>query len=235
MIVTFTVSPRPKPRGDGAEGPETGGGDALKITRALTGRGHASLTIGATQLPLATSEITALADELLAAATTADWVVLCGAVPAKAPADLYPRLVRLLRSAPVRVAVSTDWAGVRTLGDDQPDLLALGASEVEQAAGFPVIEPWEALAAVEPLRDFGRTAVLAGLHADGAVLADGTGSYHASASAGAAAAGRDRLLAGFLAAGGQGLGALVEGMAWAAGVDAAAVEHTWVDTLELTR
>jgi 1-phosphofructokinase len=236
MVVTFTVSPRPHLPGDGAERAEPRGGDAVKITRALTTRGYASLTIGGSGAALATSEITALVDELLAAAAGAEWVVLCGPVPAKAPPDLYPRLVRLLQAAPVRVAVSTDWEGLGTLSDDQPDLVVLDLAEVERAAGYPVLEPWEALAAVEPLRDFGRTAVLACLHAEGAVLADGTGSYFASVSApGTAGASRDRLLAGFLAAGGLGRGALVEGMAWAAGVDRAAVEHTWVDTLELTR
>jgi 1-phosphofructokinase len=222
MIVTFTVDRYPQPGGDGRDRRTAGSGDALTITRALTARGHASLTIGGPGLVSSTTEITALADELLAAAASADWVVLCGPLPTQAPPDLYARLIRRLRADPVRVAVNTDLAALGAVAEDPPDLAVLGWPELDGAAGYPVVEAWEALAAVEPLRGY--------------VLADGTGSFHATAPAPAAGpVSRDRLLAGFLAAGGRGRSALVEGVSWATGAERADVEHTWVDTLELTR
>jgi fructose-1-phosphate kinase PfkB-like protein len=229
MILTFTVSPCPRDDGD-----------ALTITRALTANGRPSLAVGASETSLGPREILAVTDELLGAASSADWVVLCGPLPPAAPPDLYALLIRRLRGTATKVALTSDWPGLCTVLGRQPDVLALGARELEQAAGFAVREPWEALAAIERVRGFGPASVLASLGGDGAVLADETGTHHADAP-GVSGDARDLLLAGFLAAGGRGQDALVEAVAWAAAdgcataVDRSVVELTWVDALELAR
>jgi 1-phosphofructokinase len=69
------------------------------------------------------------------------------------------------------------------------------------------------------LRDRGAGAVLASLGADGAVLVDDNGAIHGRTPAvpplSSVGAG-DAMLAGFLAGGGKGAEALIEGLAWGA-------------------
>jgi 1-phosphofructokinase len=207
---------------------------------------------------LAPAEVAALRTELLGACRDADWAVLCGALPDGAPDDLYALLTASLHEAGVRVALNTEWEPLCTVLGRHPDLVVLGRDELEQAAGFPIREPSEAIAAIEQLRRYGATSVLASLAFDHAMLVDDRGAYQAESpgsvaddgvSGGEAAAhARDALLAGFLAGGASGGPALVEAVAWstAAGTGAMrmpgprdlnrdAVELTWVDALELAR
>ena len=76
------------------------------------------------------------------------------------------------------------------------------------------------VAAAEELRGRGVGAVLASLGADGAVLVDATGATFGWATidrARSAVGAGDSMLAGFLAGGGSGPGALAEALAWGAG------------------
>jgi 1-phosphofructokinase len=75
----------------------------------------------------------------------------------------------------------------------------------------------DALAATQLIRAAGARTVLASLGPDGALLVDDTGAYHGIASAGShrsTVGAGDAMLAGFLKAGGGGVEALTEAVAW---------------------
>ncbi|MGO9902793.1 MAG: 1-phosphofructokinase family hexose kinase [Solirubrobacteraceae bacterium] len=165
---------------------------------------------------LSGAELEALTDALLGAAAGADWAVLSGSLPPGAPEDLYASLTGALRAMGVRVAIDADGELLRRSLPAAPDVIKPNRQELEQASGTRVLSPRDALVAIERLRAIGARTVLASLGSRGAVLVDASGSYHASAQAVARSTvgAGDATLAGFLAAGGAGPGALVEAVAW---------------------
>jgi 1-phosphofructokinase len=166
---------------------------------------------------LSSDEVAHLIDVLLQAAQSADWAVLSGSLPPGAPADLYAALTVRLHAQGVRVAVDTDGAGLPTTFQVGPDLVKPNQRELAQASGMAVISRADALAAVARIRAAGARTVLASLGADGALLVDDRGAYHAGAEVSAhrsTVGAGDAMLAGFLAAGGSGAPALAEAVAW---------------------
>ncbi len=169
---------------------------------------------------LSAAELEALTGALLeTAADGADWVVLSGSLPPGVPAELYAELTVRLRAQGVLVALDTAGSLLRAAVAGGPDLIKPNVRELEQASGVEVRKPGDVLAAVARLRLAGARDVLASLGADGAVLVDQTGAWHANAPVvvprSTVGAG-DSMLAGFLAGGGRGPEALAEGVAWAA-------------------
>ena len=163
------------------------------------------------------AEVDQLTHALLQAARGADWAVLSGSLPPGAPADWYATLTAALHEQGVRVAVDTDGTGLPASFAAAPDLVKPNQRELAQASGMPVASRADALAAVRRIRAAGARTVLASLGADGALLVDDGGAYHASAvlSAPRSTVGAgDATLAGFLAAGGSGAEALAEAVAW---------------------
>jgi 1-phosphofructokinase len=82
---------------------------------------------------------------------------------------------------------------------------------------MPVASRAEALAAVYRIRAAGARTVLASLGADGALLVEPGCAYHGGAEVSAqrsTVGAGDAMLAGFLAAGGSGVKALAEAVAW---------------------
>jgi 1-phosphofructokinase len=162
-------------------------------------------------------EVGALAEVLLDAAAGAEWAVLSGSLPPGAPRDLYAILTTRLHDAGTRVAVDTDGDGLRAAFAAGPDLVKPNQRELAQAAGMAVINRADALSAIDLIRAAGARTVLASLGPDGALLVDDTGTYHGSAVVGeqrSTVGAGDALLAGFLAAGGEGEQALAEAVAW---------------------
>lgn len=103
-------------------------------------------------------------------AASADWVTISGSLPPGAPADGYERLA----GSANKVAVDT-----AALGDAQPKLVKVNATEASALAGLPISTIGEAVEAAHRLRrriggDGHAAAVTAGV--DGAVLVtpDGT-------------------------------------------------------------
>jgi 1-phosphofructokinase len=162
------------------------------------------------------SEVAALTDALLTAAHGAQWAVLSGSLPPGAPADLYATLTRSLHAAGVRVAVDTAGELLRRTLSASPDVIKPNRRELEQASGLAVEDVATARAAIDRLRGAGARTVLASLGREGAVLADPTGTHHATAAvtARSTVGAGDATLAGFLAAGGAGPEALAEAVAW---------------------
>ncbi len=169
--------------------------------------------------PLSVAELDAVAEAVLAAAESADWVVVCGRLPPQAPADLYASLSARCRAAGIRVAVDTSGPALLAATDARPALVKPNREELAEAAGTPIARLADVVAAAERLRSAGARSVLVSLGADGAVLVDEDGVTVGEApvlaprsSVGAG----DALLAGFLAAGARGPRALAQGLSWGA-------------------
>ncbi|MEU8112852.1 1-phosphofructokinase [Micromonospora sp. NPDC048947] len=165
------------------------------------------------------AEFDEVADSVLARASGADWVVLCGSVPPGLPADAYAQLCRKLRAAGVRVAVDTSGPALREAALAGATVLKPNRDELADVVGTPLKDLADVVDAAQCLRAWGADTVVASLGADGAVLVDAegvrTGTCPVARPRSTVGAG-DALLAGFLAAGAQGATALAEGLAWGA-------------------
>ena len=138
--------------------------------------------------------------------------------PPGAPIDFYARVVERLGNASVKVAVDSSGAPLVAALDAGPDLVKPNREELAEATGRALLTVGDVVAAAEELRGRGVGAVLASLGADGAVLVDATGPTFGWATidkARSAVGAGDSMLAGFLAGGGSGPGALAEALAWA--------------------
>ena len=140
---------------------------------------------GAAVLPL---HLELMAQAVLVRASSADWTVLAGSLPAGAPAGFYADLVRRLHEVGGRVAVDTSEAPLRALVDalphSAPDLMKPNGEELASFTGADADElesdPAAAAAAARQLIDRGVGAVLATLGGNGAVLVTSEGAWHAS-------------------------------------------------------
>ncbi|MFF0122726.1 1-phosphofructokinase [Micromonospora arida] len=168
---------------------------------------------------MCSAEFHEVIDRVLARASGADWVVLCGSVPPGLPADAYAQLCRKLRAAGVRVAVDTSGPALREAALAGATVLKPNRDELAEVVGTPLKDLGDVVDAAQCLRAWGAGTVVASLGADGAVLVDAegvrTGTCPVARPRSAVGAG-DALLAGFLAAGAQGAAALAEGLAWGA-------------------
>jgi len=190
---------------------------AIRANVTIVEPGGATTKINEPGPTLTDAEVEQLTDALLQAAGGADWAVLSGSLPPGAPADWYATLTVALHEQGVRVAVDTDGAGLPATFAAAPDLVKPNQRELAQASGIPVDSRADALAAVGRIRAAGARTVLASLGADGALLIEDGGTYHGSASVSArrsTVGAGDAMLAGFLAAGGSGVEALTEAVAW---------------------
>jgi 1-phosphofructokinase len=163
------------------------------------------------------SEVEALLERTVAATEGARWVAGCGTLPPGAPDDLYAQLVAAVRGVGVRVAIDTSGAALGSVLATGPDLLKPNESELAEVVGSALVTLGDVVAAADKLRSYGVGAVLVSLGPNGAVLVDEAGALHGEngtvvprSTVGAG----DALLAGFLAAGGEGSDAMAEGIAW---------------------
>ncbi|HEX2145129.1 MAG TPA: 1-phosphofructokinase family hexose kinase [Glycomyces sp.] len=146
------------------------------------------------------------------------WIAGCGSLPPGIGADFYAVLVERARAAGASTVVDSSGAALDACLAARPDLVKPNLEELAEAARTPIATLGDALKAADVLRDAGAGAVLASLGADGAVLVDAEGVWHARARlagpvASTVGAG-DAALAGFLAAGGRGPEALAAAVAW---------------------
>ncbi|MFC4494344.1 1-phosphofructokinase family hexose kinase [Streptomyces ovatisporus] len=147
------------------------------------------------------------------------WIVCCGSLPGGLSSGWYAELVRRCNLRGVRVALDTSGPALRAALRERPDVVKPNADELAEAVGRPLATVGDAVKAAEELRTSGARAVLASLGATGQLLADATGTYFASAPAPAVRSdvgAGDASLAGFLAAGGSGPGALASAVAYGA-------------------
>lgn len=166
---------------------------------------------------LSSQELEAVFEKVLTAAQTARWVVICGSLPAGMSIDLFSDLCRKVVAAGARLAVDTSGPALRAAAEAGANLVKPNREELAEAVGAPLATLGDVVEAAQQVRAWGAEAVLASLGSDGAVLVDAdgvaTGESPVSDPRSSVGAG-DSLLAGFLAAGGHGVEALAEGIAW---------------------
>ncbi|WP_020673262.1 1-phosphofructokinase family hexose kinase [Amycolatopsis nigrescens] len=165
---------------------------------------------------LGSAEAKALSETVLRHSADARWVVIAGSLPPGAAIDFYGELVRAIGDSAASVVVDTSGPALRPAVAAGPALVKPNLSELEEAVGRRLDTLGDVVAAGRELVDLGAGAVLASLGRDGAVLLSGQNCWHAEAPAvvGNSVGAGDALLAGFLAAGGAGLRALVTAVAW---------------------
>ncbi|MEV3982873.1 1-phosphofructokinase [Nonomuraea sp. NPDC049758] len=168
---------------------------------------------------LSAAELDTIAETVLAAAREADWVVASGSLPPGVPADVYARLCRRFAAAGLRVAVDTSGPALARALEAGPALVKPNLDELAAVTGRPLCRVGDVVEAAAGLRAAGARTVLASLGADGAVLVQDDGVWYGEAAVtgprSSVGAG-DAMLAGFLAAGGHGVPALAEALAWGA-------------------
>jgi 1-phosphofructokinase len=166
---------------------------------------------------LSQDELNALAVTLSDAAVAADWVVLSGSLSPGASADWYAGLIRQLRGTGPRLAIDSSGPPLAEAIAARPHLVKPNREELAELTGRPIDTIADVVGAAVTLTGRGVHTVLTSLGPAGAVLVRGGAAWHATAAAteprSTVGAG-DALLAGYLAAGAGGPGALAEAVAW---------------------
>ncbi|GIH95834.1 1-phosphofructokinase [Planobispora siamensis] len=166
---------------------------------------------------LSAAELDAVAEAVLGAAGSADWVVASGSLPPRVPADLYARLCRRFAAAGILVAIDTSGPALTAALPARPALVKPNREELAEATGMKITTLGDAIEAAGRLRAMGAGTVLASLGADGAVLIQDDGIWYGEgpvAEPRSTVGAGDAMLAGFLAAGARGEVALAEALAW---------------------
>jgi 1-phosphofructokinase len=165
---------------------------------------------------LSADESRALTKATVAALDGAAWVAGCGSLPPGTTDAWYADLVVEAHAAGARVAIDSSGAPLATAVAAGPDLLKPNREELAEVTGRDIHTLGDVVAAAEQLRARGVAIVVASLGADGAVLVDADGAWHATRPpiepVSAVGAG-DSTLAGILGAGASGPDALRAGVA----------------------
>jgi 1-phosphofructokinase len=151
------------------------------------------------------------------ASEDASWIAGCGSLPPGAGDTFYARLLARLHEHGARVALDSSGPAFTAALAAQPDLVKPNHEELAEATGRDVRTLGDVVDAANELRDRGVGTVVVSLGADGALLVSADGAVHGVARAArprSTVGAGDALLAGFLAAGGEGPQALAEGLAW---------------------
>ncbi|MEU3168163.1 1-phosphofructokinase [Streptosporangium sp. NPDC006930] len=167
---------------------------------------------------LSSTELDTIAEAVLGAASSADWVVASGSLPPEVPADVYARLCERFSGAGINVAVDTSGPAFISALAEAPALVKPNREELAEATGIVISSLGDAIKAAENLRARGAGTVLASLGADGAILLQDDQIWHGQcpvAEPRSTVGAGDAMLAGFLAGGARGERALVEALAWA--------------------
>lgn len=168
---------------------------------------------------LTAGELDVIADAVLSAAHSADWVVASGSLPPEVPPDVYARLCRRFAAAGILVAVDTSGPALVSALAAGPALVKPNKEELAEATGVPITCVGDVIEAAEKLRATGARSVLASLGSDGAVLVEDGGIWYGEAAVAeprSTVGAGDAMLAGFLAGGAKGPHALAEALAWGA-------------------
>ncbi|MGV1004485.1 MAG: 1-phosphofructokinase [Candidatus Nanopelagicales bacterium] len=146
------------------------------------------------------------------------WVVVAGSLAADQDTSVIADLAAVARGVGARFALDASGIALKDGLGAKPDLIKPNDEELGELLGRTLAGREEVLAGCQEARELGAGAVICSLGADGAVLVDDQGVWHAKgprvevrSTVGAG----DNLLAGFLHGGGTGPEALRVGVAWA--------------------
>ncbi|MEV4535090.1 1-phosphofructokinase family hexose kinase [Asanoa sp. NPDC049518] len=148
-------------------------------------------------------EFDAVTGQVLAAAGTAGWVVVCGSLPPGVTPEAFGRLCRRIVAAGVRLAVDTSGPALRAAAEAGAHLVKPNREELSEVVGHAIPSRSDVVSAADRVRAWGAGTVLASLGAEGAILvtADTVVSGAAVVPSPRSTVGAgDALLAGFLAA-----------------------------------
>lgn len=170
------------------------------------------------------AETTALIDAVAGHLAGADWLVCTGSLPAGAPVDRYAHLTELGHRSQVPVVVDSSGPPLAASLPAGPDLIKPNEHELAELVDANLETLGDIVDAAEEIRNRGVGAVLASLGADGVILLDADGAFHAEAPVprvvSTVGAG-DALLAGYLSTRAPRRQRLATAAQWAA----AAVQH----------
>lgn len=119
------------------------------------------------------------------AARAGGWVILSGSNPPGVPEGFAQMLAVRLKDSAARLVVDTSGEALRTIaGSSTPvDVLRMDSHEAEELAGRPLTERADSAAfAAALVRDGAARMVVVARGADGSVVADGHGAWHAEAA-----------------------------------------------------
>lgn len=167
---------------------------------------------------LSAEELDELVRVVAGLVTPDGWVVVAGSLPADLDTAIIDRLAEVARAAGARFALDASGNALADGLATGPDLIKPNGEELGEVLGRTLDTLDDVLAGCDEARGRGAHAVICSLGADGAVLVDEQGRWHATgprvpvlSTVGAG----DSLLAGYLHAGGAGPEALRAGIAWA--------------------
>jgi 1-phosphofructokinase len=167
---------------------------------------------------LSDAELQLLIDAVAREAVVAEWVVVAGSLPPGLGSGVFDRLSAAAHEQNARWALDTSGEALLQALAARPDVVKPNRAELAEALGFDAASVGDVIRGSQIMRDRGADAVVCSLGADGAVLVDAGGAWHARgprvAVRNTVGAG-DALLAGFVHAGGTGPAALRTGVAWA--------------------
>jgi 1-phosphofructokinase len=192
-------------------------GSVVRTNISLVEPDGAVTKINAPGPQLTGDETATLTKATVEAIEGATWVAGCGSLPPGAPDDLYARLAGAAHAVGARVAIDTSGRPLELALAGQPDLIKPNADELAALTGRTLTTVGEVLAAVAEVRARGARCVVVSLGADGALLVDDTGAWHATTppvTPRSNVGSGDSLVAGLLAAGGTGPDALASGVAY---------------------
>ncbi|MCU0283982.1 MAG: 1-phosphofructokinase [Candidatus Nanopelagicales bacterium] len=196
---------------------------------------------------LSAAEVEGLVAAVAERVTPGGWVVVAGSLPADLDTAIVHHLAEVARAAGARFALDASGAALADGLAARPDLIKPNAEELGEVLGRPLTTLDDVLAGCDEARARGAAAVICSLGAEGAVLVDGQGRWHAtgpSVPVVSTVGAGDSVLAGFLHGGGAGPEALRVGIAWATAAvqtpgtgvpDAALIDPAAVVVAELPR
>ncbi len=191
---------------------------AVRVNISLTEPDGVATKINAPGPILSQDECAALTAALIEQISPGDWVVASGSLPRGVPEAYYGELGALARAAGARFALDSSGPALLAGLAGRPEVIKPNADELAEATGLPLRTRADIVTAANRLIEAGAGSVLISLGADGAMLINPAGRWHADSvvkdvvsTIGAG----DALLAGFLAGGGDGPSALAEAVAWA--------------------
>lgn len=109
----------------------------------------------------------------------ASWLLLCGSLPQKAPADYYARLIDVARSQGVNTLLDTDGEPLQAGIEAGPTVVAPNQQEAERLLNRALILRKDFLEAAERIRRMGAQQVILSLGSRGAAGATASGLYEA--------------------------------------------------------